>query len=93
MVRSTPDVVIIRAQGLERRETSFVTEEKAEGSSKDLKQSCNICGAWGKYFHFARDCPLKHPKKSVAENIEYFKKNPKALEDKKRKLKEQRESG
>ena len=67
-----------------------MSEEKSE-DSKD-KPSCNICGAWGKYFHYARDCPLKHPKKSVSENIAYYRKHPKALEERKKKLKSQSDS-
>ena len=91
VVRSTPDAVLIRAQGQERKETSFVSEEKSNEKS-DSKPSCNICGAWGKLFHYARDCPLKHPKKSVAENIGYYRKHPKKLEERKEKLKLQQDS-
>ena len=91
VVRSTPDAVLIRTQGRERRETSFVSEEKSE-DSKDIKPSCHICGAWGKLFHVARECPFKHPKKSVSENVAYYRKHPKALEERKKKLKLQQDS-
>ncbi len=87
VVRMTDDAVLIRAQGQGRVESSFAMHEEVQ-DARESKNACHICGAVGTNFHFARECPLRDKKKSVAENIAYFKKNPRALKEKRDKGKQ-----
>ena len=87
VVRMTDDGVLIRAQGQGRVESSFTVSE-ADQDAQELRNACHICGAVATDFHFARDCPLRDKTKSVAENIAYFKKNPRSLKEKRVKVKQ-----
>ena len=87
VVRMTDDAILIRAQGRPKVESSFVVEEGSK-IGQENKSACHICGARDKSFHFARDCPFRNKKKSVAENIAYFQKNPRALAEARERVKQ-----
>ena len=89
VVRMTDDAVLIRVQGQGQVESSFAMSEAGQ-DAREPENACYICGAVGTNFHFARECPLRDRKKSVAENIAYFKKNPRALKEKREQVKQEK---